>query len=295
MKNFIIRTISGVTFAFIMIGGILWGVLPYGIIMSLTVAGIIYEFTTISMGKGYHLHKTIAIGGGVAIFVLSLLVSTGILEQSFLLLSTLPFAALFILNLYVSKFNSHNFQEIEGSSVRKNNGYELYPFAITSMIYGAVPFSLCNIVVVTASSGGYTYNGTLFLSMIILLWATDVGAYLIGSTLGQRFGAKLFPSISPKKSWVGFFGGMGCAVAASIILQKLNILEINMVSAVVLAIIICIFGVWGDLSESQLKRNFGVKDSGTIMPGHGGVLDRFDGALLAFPIAVIYLHFFVFN
>lgn len=92
---------------------------------------------------------------------------------------------------------------------------------------------------------------------------------------------------------MGFWGGLLCSVIAAIILQYVELLKINLCDAVVLAIIICTFGVWGDLAESQLKRNFGVKDSGSIMPGHGGMLDRLDGALLAFPVAIIYLIFFV--
>jgi phosphatidate cytidylyltransferase len=103
---------------------------------------------------------------------------------------------------------------------------------------------------------------------------------------------RLFLSISPKKSWEGFFGGLILAVAGAVALRYLGLLDLSLCDAIVLGIIICIFGVVGDLVESQLKRNFGVKDSGSIMPGHGGMLDRFDGALLAFPVAIIYLIFF---
>ena len=99
---------------------------------------------------------------------------------------------------------------------------------------------------------------------------------------------QLFPSISPKKSWAGFFGGLACCIIAAVTMSYIDIFEISTTKAIVLGIIICIFGVWGDLTESQLKRNFGVKDSGRIMPGHGGMLDRFDAALLAFPAVVIF-------
>ena len=137
-----------------------------------------------------------------------------------------------------------------------------------------------------------TSSGNMSLAMMVMLWCTDVGAYRLGSSLGQLYGHRLFPSISPKKSWEGFFGGLVCSVAGAVLLRYFGLLELSLFDAIAVGIIICIFGVLGDLVESQLKRKFGVKDSGSIMPGHGGMLDRFDGALLAFPVAIIYIIFF---
>jgi phosphatidate cytidylyltransferase len=165
----------------------------------------------------------------------------------------------------------------------------MFPFSLTALVYIALPFSLFSLVLYDKTG---VYNGNLLLSMMVLLWCTDVGAYLLGSTLGQMNNHRLFLSISPKKSWEGFFGGLILAVAGAVALRYLGLLDLSLCDAIVLGIIICIFGVVGDLVESQLKRNFGVKDSGSIMPGHGGMLDRFDGALLAFPVAIIYLIFF---
>ena len=193
----------------------------------------------------------------------------------------------------IKEFNVHNFSEENGIRKRTGNGFEMFPFIISSILYIAVPMSMCNLVIFNTEAGGLQYSGFTLLSMFIILWATDVGAYCLGSTLGQRFGKRLFPSISPKKSWVGFCGGLICAILAAALLDYAGLLAIGLPKAVGLGIIICIFGVWGDLVESQFKRNFGVKDSGSIMPGHGGMLDRFDGALIAFPMAVIYLTLFV--
>ncbi|MBQ3521683.1 MAG: phosphatidate cytidylyltransferase [Bacteroidales bacterium] len=292
MKNLIIRTISGLAFIIIMIGGILWGVLPYAVIMGLIIAMMMNEYINISVGKKFLLHKWLAIATGELFFILLLLVKMQYLETEFLLLAFVPLIFIFIANLYVKDFNRHQVEECNGAERRVANGFELTPFILSSILYIAIPMSTCNFVI--AGIGEEVgYSGAVLLSMFIILWATDVGAYCLGSTLGQRFGKKLFPSISPKKSWIGFLGGLICAVLAAYLLQFVDLLPISMLSAVVLGIIICIFGVWGDLVESQLKRNFGVKDSGSIMPGHGGMLDRFDGALTAFPMAVIYLSLFV--
>lgn len=292
MKNLIIRTISGLAFIIIMIGGILWGVLPYAVIMGLIIAMMMNEYINISVGKKFLLHKWLAIATGELFFILLLLVKMQYLETEYLLLAFVPLIFIFIANLYVKDFNRHQVEESNGAERRVANGFELTPFILSSILYIAIPMSTCNFVI--AGIGEEVgYSGAVLLSMFIILWATDVGAYCLGSTLGQRFGKKLFPSISPKKSWIGFLGGLICAVLAAYLLQFVDLLPISMLSAVVLGIIICIFGVWGDLVESQLKRNFGVKDSGSIMPGHGGMLDRFDGALTAFPMAVIYLSLFV--
>lgn len=292
MKNLIIRTISGLAFIIIMIGGILWGVLPYAVIMGLIIAMMMNEYINISVGKKFLLHKWLAIATGELFFILLLLVKMQYLETEYLLLAFVPLIFIFIANLYVKDFNRHQVEECNGAERRVANGFELTPFFLSSILYIAIPMSTCNFVI--AGIGEEVgYSGAVLLSMFIILWATDVGAYCLGSTLGQRFGKKLFPSISPKKSWIGFLGGLICAVLAAYLLQFVDLLPISMLSAVVLGIIICIFGVWGDLVESQLKRNFGVKDSGSIMPGHGGMLDRFDGALTAFPMAVIYLSLFV--
>ncbi len=294
MNNLVVRSISGIVFIIIMVGGILWGVGSYAVIMALIIAAMMHEYMTITLGKGFVIHKALAITAGITLFGTLLRIQLYDISPLHLLFTLVPIVAIFIANLYVKEFNRHEFKADPGKvtyKTRVNNGYEVFPFVTTSLLYIAVPMSMCNLIVLQDCS----YSGKILLSMFIILWATDVGAYCFGSTLGQKFGKKLFPSVSPKKSWIGFWGGMLSSVIVAVILQQTTMLQINIAHSVVLAIIICIFGVWGDLAESQLKRNFGVKDSGNIMPGHGGMLDRFDGALLAFPIAVLYLKLFVLN
>ena len=123
----------------------------------------------------------------------------------------------------------------------------------------------------------------------MIIWGSDVGAYIFGITLGQRYGKKLFPSISPKKSWIGFWGGMAMAIALAVGLHYLGMLPFDLPHCIAMSVLLNVTGVYGDLIESQWKRHYEVKDSGNIIPGHGGLLDRFDSALIAIPIGIIYL------
>ena len=111
-------------------------------------------------------------------------------------------------------------------------------------------------------------------------------------SFGQKNGHKLFSSVSPKKSWEGVIGGAFVALLITIFLRYIHWIELPILHSLILTLLIIIFSTYGDLVESKLKRAYGVKDSGNIMPGHGGLLDRFDGALFAIPIALIYLTLF---
>ena len=293
MKNFIIRTLSGAMFTVLVIGAILYGPVTFACVFGAIMLVAVYEFLNITMGKSFFrdnlLAKAFTVVAAISLFANIFLISAYGFEPLYLLFTMLPVIGIFISNMYVKRFNVHDTVEKEGVVERVPNGYEIFPFSITALVYVALPFSLISLVLFDKS---VVYNGNYLLSMMIMLWCTDVGAYLLGSTLGQKFDHRLFRSISPKKSWEGFFGGLICSVAGAIVLRSTGLLDLALVDAIVVGVIICIFGVLGDLVESQLKRNFGVKDSGSIMPGHGGMLDRFDGALLAFPVAIIYIIFF---
>lgn len=152
-----------------------------------------------------------------------------------------------------------------------------------SLLYIALPCTLA-LNMVLAPQG---FDGTLMLAFFIIIWCSDVGAYIFGMALGQRFGGRLCPEVSPKKSWIGFWGGLLCAVIAAVVLSKVGFLPLNLPLACLLGLVMSIAGVCGDLFESQWKRICGVKDSGNLIPGHGGLLDRFDSALFAFPLGYV--------
>jgi phosphatidate cytidylyltransferase len=126
------------------------------------------------------------------------------------------------------------------------------------------------------------------LAIFIFLWSSDTGAYCVGSLLGKKIPYKLFPSISPKKSWIGSIGGTLLAVVISLAVARYDH-SLSAIQWVGFALVVAIFGTWGDLIESQIKRQLGIKDSGNVLPGHGGFLDRFDSSLLAIPASLIYL------
>ena len=176
---------------------------------------------------------------------------------------------------------------------REGEAYRTTPFILTSIVYIALPFALTGLIVFSPEGG---FDGRVLLAVMIIIWSSDVGAYLSGMAFGQKHGHKLFPSISPKKTWEGYFGGLVLALAAGWCVGHFSLVDFPWYHCMALAALVNVTSTIGDLVESQLKRNFGVKDAGRIMPGHGGLLDRFDGrfdgALLAFPATVLYIVLF---
>ena len=157
-----------------------------------------------------------------------------------------------------------------------------FTYFTLSQVYAALPFALLNIL---ASYGG-TYSYVLPLSVFVFLWCNDSGAYCVGCLIGKH---KMFERISPKKTWEGFAGGATVAVIAGYVMSLyfdiLNTWQWMAMAAVVVAV-----GTLGDLIESCMKREMKIKDSGNILPGHGGILDRFDSCILAVPAVVILLY-----
>ena len=159
-------------------------------------------------------------------------------------------------------------------------------------MYCAGTFALSNYIVLGKNEeGAIIFTPLLLMALFIFVWINDTGAYLVGSQVGRH---GLFERISPKKSWEGFWGGLVFALASSFVFANLNP-EISWYNWLGLAATIVCFGTWGDLIESLIKRTVGVKDSGKMLPGHGGMLDRFDSILLAIPAAYIYIELFIRN
>lgn len=136
---------------------------------------------------------------------------------------------------------------------------------------------------------GTGYSPVVPLTLFVFLWCNDVGAYCTGCTIGKH---KLFERISPKKTWEGSIGGAVFTMLAAYLLHHFLPDWYSFMPVWVwvgMALVVVLFGTWGDLIESLMKREMGIKDSGKILPGHGGMLDRFDSALLAIPATVVYL------
>lgn len=149
--------------------------------------------------------------------------------------------------------------------------------------YIIIPFIITNYVAI----GKNGYNPKILITILILIWANDTFAYLVGKNFGKR---KLFPSVSPKKTIEGFVGGMFFTIISSVLLSKFYIESNILYIWIVIAIIVSIFSTLGDLIQSKFKRVAGIKDSGKIMPGHGGILDRLDSIIFVIPfINLFYL------
>ena len=162
--------------------------------------------------------------------------------------------------------------------------------SVIGQLYIAVPLALTIrlTLVVDPFSSMTQYNGLLLLAIFIFIWANDTGAYLVGSRWGKR---RLAPNISPKKSVEGSIGGLLLVLLSAVVLRLLLFPELSWLSILLIAAVVAIFGTIGDLFESSLKRQAGVKDSGKLIPGHGGILDRIDSLLLAVPAVYLLLAF----
>lgn len=155
-------------------------------------------------------------------------------------------------------------------------------YTLLGLLYTTVPFIFYHSIAFISGE----YNFHLALSFFLMLWGNDTGAYIFGMKFGKK---KLFERHSPKKSWEGFFGGVFTSTVVAIIIANYYT-DYDLKHWVAIAIIISCFGTMGDLVESMFKRSIHIKDSGKILPGHGGLLDRFDGLLLSAPVVFVYLY-----
>ena len=270
MNNFIKRTLSGIGFVAIMLAALLTNKFVFGIVMLLSLVVMMREFLHMTCGSEYRYSQLLSIFAGVTLFVLTYLFKGFNFPGKLVILAFIPVFVVMINSLYV----------------KDKSRFDKFANLYTAILYIAVPWSVFNFAVF---NGNGDFNGKLLLAFFAIVWGSDVGAYLFGITLGQKYGKKLFPSISPKKSWIGFWGGMLMAIAVAVILSYAGLMPFTLLHCIFMAILLDVAGVYGDLIESQWKRHYNVKDSGNLIPGHGGLLDRFDSALIAIPIGVIYL------
>jgi phosphatidate cytidylyltransferase len=275
MTSAVTRTISGIIFLGIMVGSLLAGPVFAGVIFTVAVAIMTLEYLNISIPGIYLPGKILTITAGILIYIVPFLCAGYALNSKWIVIILLPITLIYIYLLYCNKADE--------------TSYRLHPYLFTPLIYIALPFSLTTIIIFRSAG---EYDPTLLLTLLIFTWASDVGAYITGMSFGQKNGHKLFPSISPKKSWEGFAGGLLFAIASALIVDHFKLIESGLFHSFMIALIINLGGVVGDLAESQLKRNFDTKDSGSLMPGHGGLLDRFDGTLVSFPLAISYIIIF---
>lgn len=277
MDNFITRTLTGILFVAILVGGILYHPLTFGILFAAITALGVWEFCTLINGReDAHVNRLICTVAGVYLFFALF----GFTMQAWGSEIFIPYLVALIYLLVSELYLQHP------------NPINNWACAMLSQLYIALPFALLNTLAFQNSvdpmnpdSSSLAFEPLYPLSLFIFLWASDSGAYCCGMLLGKH---RLFPRISPKKSWEGSIGGGILAILVSLIIA--HITGFPPLKWMGFALVVVIFGTWGDLVESLLKRQLGIKDSGKILPGHGGILDRFDSALLAIPASIVYLY-----
>ena len=269
MNNTVTRTLSGICFLAIVIAGLLVNKYLYAALITFMMVTMLYEFYRMTMGDLFPRTRALAIGLGCCSFLTLFFVMAFRLD-----IRLVGVSAILLLVLMVSTL-----------MVKDKADFKLFSFLYTGLLYIAAPLTLSSFVVLDQAG---QFDGRPMLAFFIIIWASDVGAYCIGMLLG-KYSKKLFPSVSPKKTWAGFWGGLVFAVLAGLILVWTGLWTYPWYHAVILSVIMHVAGVFGDLFESQWKRVCEIKDSGNIIPGHGGMMDRFDSALFAIPAGVIYL------
>lgn len=264
-----IRAITGFFFVIVMIASLLLGHYVFGAFYLLLSTLALWEFYGLVKQSGIQPNQFTGILNGIFIYVLFALLtykdSPSVHKLIFLLGLTL--SAIFIQELY--KKSEAPFTNIA--------------YTFTGIIYAVLPFTFFHALAYLGSG----FNFHIPLAFLIMLWANDTGAYLSGNFLGRT---KLFERHSPKKTWEGFVGGVVISMATAFIISHYY-LDLTWKQWVTIAVLISCFGTLGDLVESMFKRSINIKDSGGILPGHGGLLDRFDGLLLSAPIVYAYLYF----
>ncbi|MDP4210409.1 MAG: phosphatidate cytidylyltransferase [Bacteroidota bacterium] len=268
MNNFYKRTLTGIAFVAVLVSAILIHATTFFALFALIVTLGIFEFYRIIDGANVSPNKLLGGILGTVFFAVSCLYASDLVPVAAYWVVVPFISAIFVAELY--RKQASPFQNIA--------------VTLFGALYVAVPFSL--LVLFGFPEQGITaYQSNLILGFFFLLWSSDTGAYLTGVSIGKH---PMFPRISPKKSWEGFAGGIVLTLFVAFIISN-YFTALTLIDWLVIAVIICIFGVWGDLVESMLKRSLNIKDSGNILPGHGGILDRFDSVLFSAPIVFLYL------
>ena len=274
MKNFIQRAITGIIFVAVLIGCIIGGPLPFGLLFCIISAMATAEFCNLmNQHEGVNMNRNICVLGSVALFLCFFYYGMNPAETGIFIPYLIIIIYLMISELYLKKEHPLN----------------SWAYAMLSQLYVGLPFALLNVLAFQSDgiASGSEYLYILPLSIFAFNWINDTGAYCTGMLLGKH---PLFKRISPKKSWEGSIGGAVFSIAGAFALAHFFPI-LSTLEWVGLGLTVVVFGTWGDLTESLMKRHLGIKDSGNILPGHGGMLDRFDSAIMAIPAAVVYLYF----
>ncbi len=274
MTNFIVRTITGIIFVTAIVVSFL-NPAAMVFLFALVTGMSVWEFAgLVNKREGVQINQFICSVAGVLFFLAMALHCSGLdtLNMAFV-----PWLAT-IIYLLVSELY-----------LKAKDPIMNWAYTMMSQLYIALPFAL--LCLLRFQFVNCDLPWLLPLSVFIFLWVNDSGAYCCGSLLGRH---KLFPRVSPGKSWEGSIGGGLFVLAAAWGIAYYTeshgiVTNLTMLQWMGMGLVVVVFGTWGDLIESLFKRTLGIKDSGNVLPGHGGMLDRFDSSLLAIPAVVVYL------
>ena len=277
MKNFIVRTITSVFFVAAIVTSFL-NPRAMTLLFSIVTGMTIWEYCSLVNDRPFiSVNRFISTISGVYLFLAMAGYNSGLTPATVFIPYLVSIVYLMVAELYMKAKDPIN----------------NWAYTMLSQLYIALPLSLLNVLAFRSNGYSIQYSYLAPLAVFVFLWIKDAGAYCVGSLIGRH---KLFPRISPGKSWEGSVGGGLLVVVAAVATwyvttqYGVNDLGLSAYGWAGLGLVVVVFGTWGDLIESLFKRTLGIKDSGNILPGHGGMLDRFDSTLMAVPAAVVYLY-----
>jgi phosphatidate cytidylyltransferase len=271
VNNLTTRTITGVLFVICVIGSVILSHWAFAaLFLLISMAGFL-EFAKIMRISKIYLHRLTGLFLGLCLYCSIILWQFSIIRIDFLLVNLMIFPILLIVELF-----------------RKSaTPFQNAAISLLGLIWIILPLALLNGFFNHTDGPMWLHSGAL-LGFFLILWIYDSGAYIFGSMFGRH---PMLERISPKKSWEGFAGGCVAGLLTAYMVSA-SFIEFSVLQWLLIAGIIIVFGTFGDLVESMLKRSAGVKDSGNILPGHGGILDRFDAVFLAAPAIAVLIYLF---
>ena len=274
MKNLVVRGISGIGLIVVVFGAILWSQWSLGALLLLMLVGGVVELFNLVEKQNLQPQRALGLIACVVLFGLNFALVSDDIQVLYggakYMIPLLAFLLLIIPLMFICELYR-----------KQANPAANIATTILPLFYVALPLSLLLYMPII---GRETWNPWVLIAYISIVWANDVFAYLFGIAFGRH---RLFERLSPKKSWEGFFGGVAGAVVAALVVAHL--LSDAPMAWCGLAVVTVVTAVLGDLAESMFKRAAEVKDSGNLIPGHGGVLDRFDALLLSAPFVFVYM------